>query len=66
MHDGRFATLAEVVDYFAKPIDNPALDEKIKGGIVLTAGEKKDLLEFLKALEGDGKTPSPKAPKLPK
>ncbi len=63
MHDGRFATLAEVVDYFDKPFDNPGLDEKIKGGIQLTAAEKKDLIEFLKAL--DGTMPDPKAPKLP-
>ncbi len=63
MHDGRFATLGEVVDYFAKPIENPGLDEKVKGGVTLTAAEKKDLIEFLKAL--DGTLPDPKPPKLP-
>ncbi len=64
MHDGRFAALEEVVDYFAKPFDNPALDEKIKGGVELTAAEKKDLLAFVRAL--DGSLPDPKPPKLPK
>ncbi len=64
MHDGRFATLAEVVDYFAKPIDSPALDEKVKGGVALSADEKRDLLAFLKAL--DGSMPDAKAPRLPR
>ncbi len=63
MHDGRFNTLAEVVDYFEKPIDNPHLDEKIKGGVSLTAAEKKDLIELLKAL--DGSQPDGARPKLP-
>jgi cytochrome c peroxidase len=63
MHDGRFASLADVVDYFEKPIDNPHLDEKIKGGVQLTAAERKDLIEFLKAL--DGAEPDGKKPKLP-
>jgi cytochrome c peroxidase len=64
MHDGRFKTLAEVVDYFGSPIDSPHLDEKIKGGIPLDAKEKKDLLAFLKAL--DGTQPDAKKPTLPK
>jgi cytochrome c peroxidase len=63
MHDGRFDTLAQVVDYFEKPIDNPTLDEKIKGGIQLTAEEKKDLIAFLEALNGSEPDPTP--PKLP-
>lgn len=64
MHDGRFATLAQVVDYFARPIDNLHLDEKIKGGVQLTAAEKRDLIEFLKALSGS--EPDGRAPRLPK
>ena len=63
MHDGRFDTLEQVVEYFEKPIDSPNLDEKVKGGIKLSADEKKDLLEFLKAL--DGSDPDPKKPTLP-
>jgi cytochrome c peroxidase len=64
MHDGSLATLAAVVDYFEKPVESPHLDEKIKGGMPLTPAEKKDLLAFLKAL--DGTQPDAKRPKLPK
>lgn len=64
MHDGRFAKLEQVIDYFAKPIENPALDPRLKGGIPLTPAQKKDLLAFLKALEG--KLPDGRKPKLPK
>jgi cytochrome c peroxidase len=64
MHDGGFTGLPGVVDYFAKPIDNPALDERIKGGVQLSPAEKKDLLAFLKAL--DGTMPDARKPKLPK
>jgi cytochrome c peroxidase len=64
MHDGRFASLGDVVDYFERPTENPALDEKIKGGVQLTPAEKKDLIEFLRAL--DGSDPDPRPPKLPK
>jgi cytochrome c peroxidase len=64
MHDGRFKSLAQVVDYFIKPVDNPHLDEKIKGGIELTPAEKRDLLALLRAL--DGSMPNGKKPKLPK
>jgi hypothetical protein len=53
-----------VVDYFIKPVDNPHLDEKIKGGIELTPAEKRDLLALLRAL--DGSMPNGKKPKLPK
>ncbi len=63
MHDGRFAKLDEVVGYFATPFDNAHLDEKVKGGVTLTPAEKKDLLAFLKAL--DGSAPDGKKPKLP-
>lgn len=63
MHDGRFTTLAEVVDYFGKPIDNPSLDEKMKGGVTLADAEKKDLIAFLKAL--DGSEPDGTKPTLP-
>jgi cytochrome c peroxidase len=63
MHDGRFDTLEQVVDYFAKPIENPTLDEKIKGGVQLTPDEKKDLIAWLQALTGS--EPDPTAPKLP-
>ncbi len=63
MHDGSLATLKDVVAYFAKPNDNPTLDEKVKGGVELTAAETKDLLDYIKAL--DGSEPDGKKPKLP-
>lgn len=66
MHDGSLASLDAVVDYFGHPTDNPTLDEKIKGGIKITPAQKKDLLEFLKALDGSEPTAAAKKPKLPK
>jgi cytochrome c peroxidase len=52
MHDGSLKTLEEVVDYYDKGgIPNKNLDEKMRK-LNLTAQEKKDLVEFLKALSG--------------
>jgi cytochrome c peroxidase len=52
MHDGRFATLEEVVEFYDKGgIRNPNLDPDI-GPLRLTAKEKADLLAFLRALDG--------------
>jgi cytochrome c peroxidase len=65
-HDGSLASLEAVVDYFAKPVDNPTLDEKIKGGVQLEPAEKKDLVELLKALNGSEPAEAAKKPKLPK
>jgi cytochrome c peroxidase len=54
MHDGSLRTLEEVVDYYDKGgLKNKNLDEKMKP-LNLTAQEKKDLVEFLKALNGEG------------
>ncbi len=54
MHDGSLETLEEVVEYMNKGgIKNPQLDPRIKP-LGLTAQEKKDLVEFLKALSGEG------------
>jgi len=54
MHDGSLATLEEVVDYYDKGgIANKNLDERMKP-LKLTGEEKKDLVEFLKALSGEG------------
>lgn len=51
-HDGSLNTLEEVVDFYDKGgIPNRNLDEKIIK-LNLTAAEKKDLVEFLKALDG--------------
>lgn len=52
MHDGRFATLEEVVDFYDKGgIPNANLDPDITP-LGLTAQEKADLLAFLRALDG--------------
>jgi cytochrome c peroxidase len=54
MHDGSLKTLEEVVEYYDKGGNpNKNLDEKMKP-LKLTAAEKKDLVEFMKALSGEG------------
>jgi cytochrome c peroxidase len=51
-HDGSLTTLEELVDFYDKGgTPNKNLDEKIKK-LNLTAEQKKDLVEFLKALDG--------------
>ena len=54
MHDGRFATLEEVVDFYDRGgIRNPHLSNLIIP-LGLTAQEKTDLVEYMKALNGEG------------
>jgi cytochrome c peroxidase len=54
MHDGSLKTLEEVVDFYDKGgRPNKNLDERMKK-LNLTAVEKRDLVEFLKALSGEG------------
>ena len=54
MHDGSLKTLEEVVDFYDKGgIPNKNLDANIKK-LHLSDAEKKDLVEFLKALSGEG------------
>ncbi len=54
MHDGSLKTLEEVVDFYDKGgIPNKNLDPNIKK-LHLTDAEKKDLVDFLKALSGEG------------
>jgi len=56
MHDGRFQTLAQVLDHYASGVlDSPTLDPLLrqadgKLGLSLTAQEKSDLLAFLATL----------------
>jgi len=53
MHDGSQKTLEEVVEWYAKGGHaNPNLSEKIKK-LDLTAQDKADLVEFMKACTGD-------------
>jgi cytochrome c peroxidase len=73
MHDGSIKTLEEVVEHYNKGgVPNPALDKDIRK-LNLTDQEKKDVVEFMKALTGaptkvvlptlpagpDGKVPNP-------
>ena len=52
MHDGSFATLEEVVDYYDRGGNqNPGLDEDLRP-LHLTADEKQALLAFLRTLSG--------------
>lgn len=52
MHDGSQATLEEVVEWYAKGgHPNPYLSDKMKK-LDLTAQDKRDLVEFMKALTG--------------
>lgn len=79
MHDGSEATLESVVEYYDRGGNpNPTLDKEMKP-LKLTAGEKADLVAFLKALNGeeikvalptlppgpDGKSPDPRAALTP-
>ena len=55
MHNGSFASLQEVVDFYSQGgIQNPYLDEEIRP-LKLTEQEKKDLIEFLKSLVGEAR-----------
>jgi cytochrome c peroxidase len=54
MHDGSLTTLEAVVDFYDKGgIPNKNLDANIKP-LHLTAGQKADLVAFLKSLSGEG------------
>jgi cytochrome c peroxidase len=65
MHDGRFKTLEEVVDYYDKGChSNPQLDEEIFP-LKLTAAEKADLVTFLKEGLASTEYPDIAPPKLP-
>lgn len=54
MHDGKLTTLEEVVDYYDKGgIPNPHLNPLMRP-LKLSAADKKALVAFLKALNGEG------------
>jgi len=46
MHDGRIATLEGVLDHYARP----GSTHPVGGGMILEAGEREDLLTFLRSL----------------
>lgn len=54
MHDGRFGTLEEVVDFYNQGgIKNPHLDNTLIP-LELTVEEKRDVVAFLRSLNGEG------------
>ena len=58
MHDGRFKTLEDVIDYYShdllwSPEVNPLMHHVNRGGVQLLPFEKLDLLNFIKALHDD-------------
>ncbi|MCF6170957.1 MAG: hypothetical protein L3J31_06040 [Bacteroidales bacterium] len=58
MHDGRFATLEEVIGFYSQglkpsPSVSPLMHHINDGGIQLTPSEKEDLLNFIKTLRDD-------------
>jgi len=64
MHDGRYATLEEVIDFYSEGLQqsatvDPLMKQIHKGGVQLTAKEKNDLLEFLKTLTDTGYISNP-------
>lgn len=66
MHDGRFATLEEVVDHYSSGVRrsttlDPNLAKHPEGGIQLTTQEKADLVAFLKTLTDETFTGSESA-----
>jgi len=65
MHDGRLATLEEVVDYYTRGgTPNEHLDEEIFS-IKLTPEDKADLVAFLKEALSSEEYPIVEAPQLP-
>jgi len=55
MHDGRFATLEEVINHYseglqASPTIDPLMKEVSQGGVQLTLKDKADLKAFLLSL----------------
>jgi len=58
MHDGRFETLEEVIEFYSHhlvntPYIDPLMHHIANGGVQLTPMEKSDLLAFIKTLEDE-------------
>lgn len=58
MHDGRFSTLEEVIDFYSdgvvwSPYVDPLMHHVNNGGIQLTQQEKNDLIAFIKTLRDE-------------
>jgi cytochrome c peroxidase len=70
MHDGRFATLEEVVEHYNSGVKrtetlDPNLGKHPAAGLNLSASEKKALVAFLKTLTDDSFTAPPPASPTP-
>jgi cytochrome c peroxidase len=64
MHDGRFATLEDVVEHYSTGVKrNPQLDPNLAkhpdGGVPLSAADKRALVAFLKTLTDERFGPTP-------
>lgn len=58
MHDGRFETLEEVIDFYSHHLINtpeidPLMHHVANGGVQLTPPEKADLIAFIKTLQDE-------------
>jgi cytochrome c peroxidase len=65
MHDGRFATLDDVIEFYShhlvwSPYINPLMHHIANNGIQLTPNEKEDLKAFIKTLRDDEFLTNPK------
>ena len=72
MHDGRFETLEEVIEFYSHHLINtpqidPLMHHIANGGIQLTPPEKSDLMAFIKTLRDDDFLSNPAfgKPKIP-
>lgn len=59
MHDGRFKTLDEVIDFYSEGVHNtaytnPLMHHAMENGVQLTEQEKQQLKAFLKTLDDEG------------
>ena len=59
MHNGRFATLEEVLDFYSEnvnptPFTDNFMQFAFQGGVQLTADEKAAIIAFLKTLTDEG------------
>jgi cytochrome c peroxidase len=64
MHDGRYQTLEEVIDFYSEGIHfsstiDPLMKFVHQGGVKLTPQEKNDLIAFLKTLTDTSFTSNP-------
>ncbi len=58
MHDGRFETLEEIIEFYSQylvntPYIDPLMHHIVNGGVQLTQQEKSDLTAFIKTLEDE-------------